>query len=245
MPNAMPPQGPVVIVGVGPGLGASLARRFARGGLPVALVARGAERLERIAAEVRNAGGQALAVPGDAAVPAEVETAVRTVENAFGPIGTLIYNAGNFVRGRLPELSIEAFETAWRVGVHGAFLWARATVPGMIERGAGVILFTGATSSVMAPAHGPAFAAAKFGLRGLALSLARDLGPKGIHVAHVIVDGVIDTPQTRAVLTDARDEEFLSPAAIADAYWYLAAQPRSAWSFELDLRPHVDDYLKN
>lgn len=239
-----PPDGAVLIVGAGPGLGAGLARRFARA-RPVVVAARRIETLEPIVSAVTEQGGQCLALPYDATNADQVRSAIAQVRSTFGPIGTLIYNAGNFVPGRLDELTPDQFEAAWRVGCFGTFVHAQAVVPDMIERNAGVLIFTGATSSVMSPAHGPAFGSTKFALRGLAMALARDLGPKGIHVAHVLVDGVIDTPRVRTYMPDATEEELLSPDAIAESYWHLACQPRRAWTFEMDLRPHGDDYMKN
>lgn len=238
------PEGAVLVVGAGPGLGASVAQRFAQA-RPVAVAARRRGPLDAIAADIERTGGRCLAVPYDAAEQDQVQAAVARVRERLGPLGTLIYNAGNFVRGRLGDLAPAQFEQAWRVGCFGAFLHAQAVSPEMLERGAGVLMFTGATSSVMAPAHGPAFGSSKFALRGLAMALARDLGPKGIHVAHVLVDGVIDTPASRAYMAGASDEELIAPDAIAESYWHLACQPKRAWSFELDLRPHVDDYFEN
>lgn len=238
-------DGAVLIVGVGAGLGASLAHRFAAEGLPVAVAARSSESLDRIVNDIGKQGGRVLAVPHDATDPAQVAEAVRNVREHFGSIGTLIYNAGNFVRGPVTDVAPEAFEAALRIGPYGAYLYARELAPEMIKQGQGTMIFTGATSSVMAPAHGPAFAASKFGLRGLAMSLARDLGTHGIHVAHVILDSVIDTPTLRESNVEWDTSELLDPDAIAQAYWFLASQPARATTFELDLRTLLDDYLDN
>lgn len=238
-------HGAVLIVGVGQGLGAALARRFAAEGLAVAVAARGGDVLARIADGIRDQGGRAMAVPHDATDPAQVGEAVRLVREQFGPIGTLIYNAGNFVRSTVAELAPDAFEAALRIGPYAAFLYARELAPEMTDRGRGTMIFTGATSSVVAPAHGPAFAASKFGLRGLAMSLARDLGAKGVHVAHVILDSIIDTPALRGSNGAWDTAELLDPDAIAQAYWFLATQPARAATFELDLRTQLDDYLDN
>lgn len=239
-----PPDGSVLIVGAGPGLGRALAKRFARGGNPVAMSTRDAGAVSRLAEELSGSSGRVIAVPGDATKIEDVERVVATVQDKLGPIGTLIYNAGNYVLGRLGEISPETFERALAVGVYGAFLYSRAVHKAMAARGEGAMLFTGATTSVMAPAQGPAFAAAKFGLRGFALALARDLRRDGIHVAHVIVDGVIDTPRTRE-RSEWPDDEMLDPREIAEAYWLLASQSPRAWSFEMDLRTSKDDYLDN
>lgn len=238
------PSGSVLIVGAGPGLGAAVARRFAREGMPVAISSRNRDNLNAVASGLQGEEGPVLAVPGDATSPDDVRRVVAEVEKVLGPVGVLIYNAGNYVHGRLMELTPERFEQALAVGVYGAFLYSSAVYESMKSRGEGVLLFTGATTSVMPPGRAPAFAAAKFGLRGFALSLARDVRHDGIHVAHVIVDGVIETPATREQ-TDWAQEELVDPEGIADAYWYLATQPPRAWSFELDLRTSEDDYLDN
>ena len=233
----------VMIVGVGPGLGRALAHRFAETGHPIAIAARTEATLATIASEIKEAGGVALPLAYDVSDDLALAGAIGQVESQLGPIGTLVYNAGNQVRGGIPELSPQDFAAAWRVGPYGAFLHARRLLPKMAAQGGGVMLFTGATSSVHAPAKSPAFASAKFALRGLAMSLMREWGPQGVHIAHVLVDGVILRPQSQAEGGDPPD--FLRPADIADAYYQLAMQPPSAWSFELDLRPYTDDYLEN
>jgi NAD(P)-dependent dehydrogenase (short-subunit alcohol dehydrogenase family) len=231
-----------LIVGVGPGLGQALGEAFAAAGWPVALAAR-SDLVDKVAADLREAGRRCLALRYDAADAAAVATAVAEAGRELGPVGLLVYNAGNMVRGDVQDVEPEAFRQALEVGPYGAFLHARSVLPGMVERGHGTLLFTGATSALRAPARAPAFAAAKFGLRGLAMSLARRWGPQGIHVAHVVVDGVIRTPRARAYL--APNEPALEPRELAAAYVALARQPRSAWTFELDLRPSGDDIGDN
>lgn len=235
--------GVTLVCGVGPGLGAAIARRFAAAGAPVALAARSAGTIQGLAEEIAGAGGTALALPYDVGDEAAVEAALQAVEQRLGPIGVLVYNAGGAARGGMAELTAEEFAAAWRVGPFGAFLHARRLLPRMAERGGGVVLFTGATSSVHPPARSPAFGSAKFGLRGLALSISREWSPRGVHVAHVLVDGVIRTPRSREYLGEG--EAALQPADMAEAYYQLAIQPRSAWTFELDLRPCGDDYFEN
>lgn len=235
--------GTTLVCGVGPGLGAAIARRFAAAGAPVALGARSPDALAAIAAAITAAGRTAIALPYDVTEEEQVEAAIRTAEQRLGPIGALIYNAGNAARGGLAELTAEEFASAWRVGPYGAFLHARRILPGMAERGRGVVLFTGATSSVHPPARSPAFGSAKFGLRGLALSISREWSPRGVHVAHVLVDGVIRTPRSAAYL--GAEDAALEPDDMAEAYYQLAIQPRSSWTFEMDLRPCGDDYFEN
>ena len=170
------------VLGVGPGLGAALARRFARG-YTVAINARSAEYLYSLAAEIRAAGGQVLEVPADIGDRAQVEAAFKLIRERLGPPEVLLYNAGSGTWGTIAEITPEQYEHAWQVNAYGAFLSAKAVAPGMIARGRGVMLFTGATAGVKAGPRSVAFGPAKFALRGLAQSLARDLGPKGIHVA--------------------------------------------------------------
>lgn len=231
-----------LIVGVGPGLGSALAQAFSKAGHPVALAARTGDVTEPLAKKLMAEGGQALSVAYDAADPPAVNEALSRVSSRLGPVETLVYNVGGAVWGGLETLTPEDFLEAWRCGPLGAFLHAKALFPAMAEQGGGSALFTGATSSVRAPAHSPAFGAAKFGLRGLALALARSWGPRGVHVSHILIDGVIRTPRTEA--RDASDT-YLEPAAIASAYVQLASQSPAAWTFELDLRPGPDDYMEN
>jgi len=235
-------QPAALIVGVGPGLGSALAAAFAQGGHAVALGARG-DGGERCAQELSAQGLRALSLRYDATDPAAVAQAVASAQEALGPIGVLVYNVGNMVRGDVQELAPEDFWAALAAGPFGAFLHTRELLPEMAQRGGGTVILTGATSSVRAPAQAPAFAAAKFGLRGLALSLARRWGPRGVHVAHVLIDGVIRTPRSRGYL--APGDPALEPADVALSYLELAHQPRSAWTFELDLRPAGDDIGEN
>ncbi len=230
-----------VVVGVGEGLGAGLARRFAAG-YKVALVARSAGVIEKEAREIKSAGGVALPVQSDATVEAEIAAAYERITGQLGPIEILIYNGGRRPIGRLLETTPEVFEQTWRLHTLGAFLWARQVVPAMLSRGSGAILVTGATAGVRPWPNSAAFAPAKFAVRGLTQVMARDLHPQGIHVAYVNVDGGIDMPLLRKFRPDAKDEDFLKPSAIADAFWYLAHQDRSVWTQELDVRPFKEKF---
>lgn len=239
---AEPQQVPVaVVVGVGPGLGAALARRFAQG-YAVALIARNAEYLQSLAKDIRTAGGRVLAVPADISDRAQVEAAFASIREQLGPPEVLLYNAGSGVWGTVTEVTPEQYEDTWRVNAYGAFVSAKAIVPDLIARGRGVLLFTGATAGVKAGPKSVAFGPAKFALRGLAQALARDLGPKGIHVAWVNVDGVIDIPRTRERYPQLKEEDLLKPDAIAETYWHLAHQDRSAWTLELEVRPFKEKF---
>jgi NADP-dependent 3-hydroxy acid dehydrogenase YdfG len=230
-----------VVLGVGPGLGASLARRFAQN-YSVAISARNADYLRTLGTELRAAGGDVLEVPADMSDRAQVENAFKTIRAQLGATEILIYNAGAGPFGNLAEIAPEQYEYSWRVNAWGAFLSAKQVVPDMITSGRGVILFTGATAGMKAGARSAAFGPAKFALRGLAQALARDLGPKGIHVAWINVDGIIDIPATRERMAHLRDEDVLKPAAIAETYWHLAHQDPSAWTMELEVRPFKEKF---
>lgn len=228
-----------VVVGVGPGLGAALARRFAQG-YAVAIIARKAEYLKSLAAELRVTGAQILEVPADIGDRAQVEAAFTLIREQLGLPEVLLYNAGSGMFGTITDITPEQYEDSWRVNAYGAFLSAKAVVPDLIARGRGVIVFTGATAGVKAGPKSVAFGPAKFALRGLTQSLARDLGPKGIHVAWINVDGIIDIPGRH--YPQLKDEDLLKPEAIAETYWHVAHQDRSAWTTELEVRPFKEKF---
>lgn len=231
-----------VVVGVGPGLGRALAIRFARGGFRIALVARNEASLAGTRAEITRTGGDARAFLADAGDEDSVRAAFARIHAELGPTDVLLYNAGAFEPGGLLALSAQQVERVWRISCLGGFLAAQAVVPGMLERGGGTVIFSGATASLRGSAGFAAVAIGKVGLRALAQSLAREFGPRGIHVAHVVIDGQIDSPRVRARLPDREPKTFLDPAAIAETYWSLYAQDASAWSHEVDLRPFVERF---
>jgi NAD(P)-dependent dehydrogenase (short-subunit alcohol dehydrogenase family) len=232
-----------MVAGVGPGLGASLVRKFAQAGYQVALLARSANYIQTLAQELQQKGAVALAIPTDIINSEQVANSFAQVHEKLGKVDILVNHAGNAVWNIFSELTPEDFESSWRVCALGSFLCCQHAVPDMLERGSGTILFTGATSSIRGRGGAIAFSSAKFAVRGLAWSLARELWPKGIHVAHIIIDGVIDTPDVRERLQPDEGEPLLDPDAIAEAYWRLAQQQRSAWTFELDLRPHDEEFF--
>ncbi len=234
-------KGVAAVVGVGAGLGAALARRFATG-YKVALIARSGDIIEKVSEELRAAGGIALPIQSDATLAEQIAATHEQIRRELGSIEILIYNGGRRPMGRLLETTPEVFEQTWRLHTFGAFLWARQVVPEMLSRGSGAILITGATAGVRPWPTSAAFAPAKFAVRGLAQVLARDLHPQGIHVAYINVDGGIDMPLLRELRPDVRDEDLLKPSAIADAFWYLAHQDRSAWTHELDVRPFKEKF---
>jgi NAD(P)-dependent dehydrogenase (short-subunit alcohol dehydrogenase family) len=236
----------VVGVGARQGLGAAIARRLAAESLHVFVSGRTAGRIGECAAELRAGGGAASAIAADATVPAEVDRLFAAVDAAGLALEIVVYNAGNARFGKLLEIDAGAFEDAWRIGCLGGFLVGQQAARRMLARGRGSIFFTGATASVRARAPFVAFAAAKFALRAVAQAMARDLGPQGIHVAHFVIDGVIDGEQVNARMPDLKqrlgEDGMLSPDAIASAYWDTHRQHRSAWSHEIDLRPWKETF---
>src|SRR5438552_9729527 len=228
-----------IVAGVGPGLGAALVRKLAQEGCRVGMFARSPQFIGKLAAEL---GPRVLAVPTDISDPKQVSAGFRRVRKKLGAVEILIQHASGSVGEGLMKTTPDEFERSWRVAVLGAFLCAREAVPEMLKRRTGTIIFTGATSSVRGRAGAVAFSSAKFAVRGLAQSLAVELWPKGIHVAHVIIDGVIDTPKVRTTYKPSTKEPLLQPDAIADAYWNLIQQERSALSLEIDLRPDIQQF---
>jgi NAD(P)-dependent dehydrogenase (short-subunit alcohol dehydrogenase family) len=222
-----------VIVGAGPGNGAAFARQFSRAGYRVALLARGREGLDAITAEI--AGSRAYAY--DATNPEDADRVFTAIRQDLGDPAVLIYNASTRDFANLDATTPDAFERAWRVNSYGCLLAAQQVVPAMRAAGEGSIIIIGATASLKGGADFVAFASAKAAQRSLAQSLARQLGPDGIHCAYVIIDAVVDLPSTRARMPDTPDSFFAKPDDIAESVYFLARQPKSAWTFELDLRP--------
>jgi NAD(P)-dependent dehydrogenase (short-subunit alcohol dehydrogenase family) len=225
-----------LIVGAGSGLSASLARLLAQEGMAVALAARNTEKLSALAAETG-----ALALACDASDPAQVERLFSSVDAQVGTPSVVIYNAGRRVRGPVEALDPGEVQRAWMVGCFGGFLVAQQAARRMLKAGRGTILFTGATASVKGFAQSAGFAMGKFALRGLAQSMARELAPKGIHVAHIVIDGGIASSYAKSAEERASDR-YLDPDAIAREYLHLHRQHRSAWTWELELRPHSETF---
>ena len=227
-----------VVVGVGEGNGAALARAFAGEGMKVALLARGTEFTSALAAELDDARAYAC----DVADPASVADAFVRIRDELGEPATVLYNAGSGVWGDVESISLEQFESAWRVNALGALAVAREVVPAMKAAGSGTIIFIGATASRRGGPRTAAFAPAKAAQRSLAESMARSLWPAGIHVALVVVDAVVDLPRTRRMMPDKPDAFFLKPDDMAATAVWLAKQPRSAWTFEADVRPFGENW---
>jgi NAD(P)-dependent dehydrogenase (short-subunit alcohol dehydrogenase family) len=231
-------RGACVIAGVGPGNGESFARRFAAEGYRVAMLARSEDYLKELADTLEGAH----AFPCDITDPVAVGETFERLRAELGPVEVLVHNAGTFLMRSFVDTTLEDLEHQWRVNTASAFLCAQAALTDMLPRGEGRIIVIGATASLRGGPRFAAFASSKAAQRVMAESMARALGPLGIHVAYVIVDGVISTPRTREWMPDKPDEFFLDPEHIADAVWHLAQQPRSAWTFQLDLRPFGESW---
>jgi len=227
-----------VVVGVGEGNGAALARAFATEGMAVALLARGTEFSSMLSAEL----GDARAYACDVADPAAIAEAFARIRSELGDPATLIYNAGSGSWGDVESVTLDQFEQAWRVNALGAFACAREVIPAMKAAGAGNILFIGATASLRGGPRSAAFAPAKAAQRSLAESMARSLWPAGIHVALVVIDAVVDLPRTRKAMPDRPDDFFQKPEDMAATAIWLANQPRSAWTFEAAVRPFGENW---
>jgi NADP-dependent 3-hydroxy acid dehydrogenase YdfG len=226
------------IVGVGPGNGAAFARRFAEGGYRVALLSRNRAYLDRLASEIDGAAAYAY----DAADAASAARVFPRIEQELGPVEALLYNAGGGHFGSMDEVGLDELEADWRINTYGLLVACQQVVPQMRAAGGGSIVVTGATAAVKHSPGFTAFTSAKAAQRALAQSLAKHLGPERIHVAYVIVDGVVDLERTRKRMPDKPDDFFLKPDDIAEAVHYLTQQPLSARSFELDLRPYGEKW---
>jgi len=231
-----------VIAGVGPGLGESLARKFAAEGCDLGLLARTGDYLTQLAADLSEGKTNAVAAPTDISDAEQVEQAFAFIRDELGPVDILVNHASGGAWQGIADISIGAFENAMLVGPYGGFLCSREAVRDMRESGGGTVIFTGATSAIRGRGGAVGFSAAKFAVRGLAESMARELGPEGIHVAHVVIDGQILTPDHAEADPDRAAETYLDPDEIAETYWHLVEQDRSAWTLELDLRPHVEEF---
>ncbi|CAI8794474.1 SDR family NAD(P)-dependent oxidoreductase [Methylocaldum szegediense] len=237
-----------VVIGVGPskGLGAALARRFAREGLTVYVAGRTAEKLERVASEIRAAGGRAIPFAADATVESEVISLFETVSRDPGELDIVACTVDSNRRAPLLETSGDMFRELWLQNAYAGFLVGREAARLMVNQGHGTLFFTGASASLRARPPFTAFAAAKSALRALAQGMAREFGPLGIHVVHVVIDGVIDGDRARNAFPEfvaqKGDDGLLDLDAIADTYWALHNQHRSAWTYELDLRPFKESF---
>ncbi len=247
MTDKMGAPGAVLVVGVGAsrGVGAAVARRFAREGHPVVIAGRNAEKLQATGAELKAAGATVAIEVGDGSVAADARRFVAAAQ-ALGPLEVVVHNAGSNNPAPFLKVSQERFEGHWREHTLGGFQTAQASIPVFLEQGGGTLIFTGASGSLRGKANFSPFAAAKAGVRALAQSLAREFGPQNIHVAHVVIDGGIMGERLITLapqwVEKSGPDGMLDIDAIADTYWVLHQQHRSAWTLELDLRPWAENF---
>ncbi|MDH4565304.1 SDR family oxidoreductase [Pseudomonas sp. BN414] len=234
----------VLVIGAGDATGGAIARRFAREGYVACVTRRSADKLQPLVDAIRAEGGEAHGFASDARKEEDVAQLVETIERDIGPIEAFVFNIGANVPCSILEETARKYFKIWEMACFSGFLTSQAVARRMVTRERGTILFTGATAGLRGAAGFPAFAGAKHGIRALAQSMARELGPRGIHVAHVVVDGAIDTEFIRDNFPERyalKDQDgILNPDHIAENYWYLHSQPRDAWTFELDLRPWME-----
>ena len=224
------------VVGIGPGNGEALARRFSADGYAVALMARRSELTSKLAVALPPAKAYVC----DVAEPKSVSAAFAETRADLGEVDVLVFNAGSGPWGSIDDVSAEDFERSWRVNTLGLFLCAKEVIPAMRAKGEGAVVVVGATASRRGAAGAAAFGPAKMAQKGLAESMARHLGPAGIHVALIVVDGIVRTPTTKARFPDRPEDAFIAPAAVADIAANLVGQDRSAWSFEVEARPYTE-----
>jgi NAD(P)-dependent dehydrogenase (short-subunit alcohol dehydrogenase family) len=233
-----------LIIGAGDATGGAIARRFAREGYVACVTRRSLDKLQPLLEEIRSEGGEAYGFASDARREEQVAELVESIERDIGPIEVMVFNIGANVPCSILDETARKYFKIWEMACFSGFLTSQAVARRMVTRGRGTILFTGATAGLRGAAGFAAFAGAKHGIRALAQSMARELGPLNIHVAHVVVDGAIDTAFIRDSFPElyARKEQdgILDPEHIADSYWFVHAQPRDAWTFELDLRPWME-----
>ena len=236
----------ILVIGAGDATGGAVARRFAREGYVACVTRRSEEKLAPLVDRIRTEGGEAHGFGSDARKEEEMVALVDRIEREIAPIEVAVFNVGANVRFDVTETTSRVYFKVWEMACFGGFLMGREVARRMLPRGRGTIIFTGATASLRGRAGFSAFAGAKHALRALAQSMARELGPQGIHVAHPIIDGAIDTDFIRTTFPDlyARREEggILDPEHIAEAYWQLHLQPRDAWTHEMDLRPWTESW---
>ena len=239
-----------LIIGAGDATGGAIARRFAREGYVACVTRRSLDKLQPLLDQIRTEGGAAHGFASDARKEEEVMALVEQIESTLGPIEVLVFNIGANAPSSILDETARKYFKIWEMACFGGFLNAREVAKRMVQRSGeghkGTIIFTGATASLRGGANFAAFSGAKMALRALAQSMARELGPRGIHVAHVVVDGAIDTAFIRDNFPERyalkAEDGILNPDHIADAYWTLHRQPRDAWTHELDLRPYIEKF---
>ena len=240
------PAKSILVIGAGDATGGAIARRFAREGLIACVTRRTADKLEPLVQQIRAEGGQAHGFGSDARKEEDMVALVEKIEREIAPIEVAVFNIGANVRFPVTETTTRVYTKVWEMACLGGFLMGREVAKAMLPRGRGTIIFTGATASLRGREGFAAFAGAKHALRALAQSMARELWPQGIHVAHTIIDGAIDTEFIRSNFPERyalKDRQgILSPEHIADAYWQIHQQPRDAWAHETELRPWIESW---
>jgi len=235
-----------LVIGAGDATGGEIAKRFAREGYIACMTRRNADKLQPLIDEIEQLGGKAYGFASDARKEEQVIELVEQIESSIGAIEVMVFNIGANVPCSILEETARKYFKIWEMACFSAFLTGREVAKRMVSRESGTIIFTGATAGVRGAAGFAAFAGAKHALRALAQSMARELGPRNIHVAHVVVDGAIDTDFIKDTFPDlyAKKEQdgILNPVHIAENYWHLSQQPRDAWTYELDLRPWMEHW---
>jgi len=238
------PKKVALVIGAGDATGGEIAKRFAQGGYIACMTRRSADKLQPLIDEIQQQGGLAYGFESDARKEEQVIELIEQIESTIGPIEVLVFNIGANVPCSILEETAQKYFKIWEMACFGAFLTGREAAKRMVNRERGTIIFTGATAGLRGASHFAAFAGAKHALRALAQSMARELGPRNIHVAHVVIDGAIDTDFIQQSFPEmyAKKEQdgILNPTHIAENYWHLAHQPRDAWTHELDLRPWME-----
>ncbi len=236
----------ILVIGAGDATGGAIARRFAREGYVACMTRRNAEKLAPLVGEIKATGGEAHGFGSDARKEEEMVALVQQIEKDIAPIEVAVFNIGANVRFGITETTARVYRKVWEMACFGGFLMGRETAKVMLPRQRGTIIFTGATASLRGREGFAAFAGAKHALRALAQSMARELWPKGIHVAHPVIDGAIDTEFIRTNFPERyalKDQGgIVSPDSIAEAYWQIHRQPRDAWTHETDIRPWMETF---
>lgn len=235
-----------IVIGAGDATGGAIARRFAKEGYVACVTRRDAEKLIPLTDRIKSDGGEARGFGSDARKEDQVAELFATVEREVGPVEVMVFNIGANVNFSILETTERVYRKVWEMAAYSGFLTGREAARAMVPRGRGTIIFTGATASLRGGTGFAAFAGAKFALRALAQSMARELGPKGIHVAHPIIDGAIDTAFIRDNFPERyrlkEKDGILNPEHIAETYWQIHMQPRDAWTHEWDLRPWMETF---
>ncbi|MEN9586637.1 MAG: hypothetical protein RIT15_212 [Pseudomonadota bacterium] len=236
----------ILVIGAGDATGGAIARRFAREGYIACVTRRSEEKLQPLVNEIRSSGGEAFGFGSDARIEADMIALIERIEREIAPIEVAVFNIGANVRFSITETTSRVYQKVWEMACFSGFLMGRETAKVMLPRARGTIIFTGATASLRGREGFAAFAGAKHALRALAQSMARELWPKGIHVAHPVIDGAIDTEFIRSNFPERyamkAEQGILSPDSIAEAYWQIHQQPRDAWTHETELRPWLETW---